>query len=232
MQPTLDDIRAFLVFRQKLNPFATGKEAFPLLDAIGERAKADPAYAAKLDRWLGDDPEASTVFLRDEIAGIFRDAPWAQPRTERLYPFEEMWTALDSAHVHVGDYIGHVLRAEGCDRIAFAGRGAMSAAVAGNFVAEIAHQASGLYSEERRRLGLFILGRVRDGAPARLELDSAEELTGLPKTGMVVTIAQDRVDIDLPEGARLDLAALSEHLFIDVEFADEPAPDEDMDASP
>lgn len=232
MQPTLDDIRAFLAFRQKLNPFATTREAFPLLDAIGERAKADPAYAAKLDRWLGDDPEASTVFLRDEIAGVFRDAPWVQPRTGNPYPFESMWTALDSARLHVGDYIGHALRVEGDDRIALAGRGAMSAAVAGSFVAEIAHQVGGLYAQERRRLSLFILGRVRDGAPARLDLDQVEELAGLPKTGMIVTIGEDRVGIDLPEGPTLDLAALSEHLYIDVEYVNETAPEEEMDASP
>ena len=232
MQPTLDDIRAFLAFRQKLNPFATAREAFPLLDAIGERAKADPAYAAKLDRWLGDDPEASTVFLRDEIAGIFRDAPWAQPRTGNPYPFENMWTAMDSARLHVDDFIGHVLHVEDGGRIALAGRGNLSAAVAGSFVAEIANQVGGLYSEERRRMSLFILGRVRDGAPARLDLDQVEELAGLPKTGMIVTIAQDRVGIDLPDGQTIDLAALSSYLYIDVEFADDPVPQEDMDPSP
>lgn len=69
--------------------------AFALADAITEKAKSDADYAAALAEWLD---QGGTVLLRDRLCRPFENAAFiALSAGHFRYPWDECWTALDSA---------------------------------------------------------------------------------------------------------------------------------------
>lgn len=87
---TLDDIRAQLRDRWPEN--------LPVVDAIEERAKVWPAYAADLELWLSG--QESTVHLRDNLAAPIRHLPNIIEIGKQFNPTTEWhntWVPLDTA---------------------------------------------------------------------------------------------------------------------------------------
>lgn len=214
--PNLEDIRGFLVFRNRRRTHAM--DPAPLLDAIAALAQADRGYKKTLDRWLQD---GGTILLRDSIAGPFRDEAWAARRPGRFDPFADAWMELDSARLHLDEYLGHVIRVDDPRTVSLVAHRDMSAPAAGRFVAELIHQQLGLASEERNRVGVMVLGLVRDGKTCSFahpgqDNDLAE--------GFVVDVTPERLAVRLPEGAQPDLEALSDYLLIDFQGRNVPAP--------
>lgn len=86
----LDKIRGFLRERWP--------HALILVDAIEARAAEDPEYAAQLELWLCG--EASTVHLRDNIAGPLRLLPHIIEIGKQFNPtteWDNTWVPLDTA---------------------------------------------------------------------------------------------------------------------------------------
>lgn len=89
---TIDEIHAHLKARDR-------HYAVRLLNAMVGLAFQDKAYAANLSKWLGDDGEYSTVFLRDELCLPFKDATFLdEVKVEgHSYPWDDCWMAIDSS---------------------------------------------------------------------------------------------------------------------------------------
>jgi len=99
---TWDDIRDDLKENER-------EGALQMVDLIEAKAKVDPVYKALVDQYL---EHGSTILLRDDIAAPFLDNPvklhnftGSWNGKDSLYPFDDMWMAIDSAHMHVCDHI-------------------------------------------------------------------------------------------------------------------------------
>lgn len=90
---TIDEICDNLVARER-------KYALPLLEAMYNKAiKGDAYYATQFEKWLGEDGDYSTVFLRDELCLPFKDAAFLdEVKAEgHPYPWNDCWMAIDSS---------------------------------------------------------------------------------------------------------------------------------------
>lgn len=94
MTITLDDIR------DQLRRHSPGKQdnhayALPMVAAMEERAEVDAAYTIALYQWLAN---GSSILLRDALCRVFANDDFVLiPAMGFIYPWEECWTAIDSA---------------------------------------------------------------------------------------------------------------------------------------
>lgn len=94
MTITLDDIR------DQLRRHSPGKQdnhayALPMVAAMEERAEVDAAYTIALYQWLAN---GSSILLRDALCRVFANDDFVLiPAMGFVYPWEECWTAIDSA---------------------------------------------------------------------------------------------------------------------------------------
>lgn len=89
---TIDEIHAHLKARDR-------HYVIHLLNAMVGLAFQDKAYADNLNKWLGDDGEYSTVFLRDELCLPFKDAAFLDGVKVDGHPYhcDDCWMAIDSS---------------------------------------------------------------------------------------------------------------------------------------
>ena len=99
---TIEVIRAFVeayIAQQEAyhgSKSAHYPRALEFVGLMGEKAESDPAYAAKLRRWVYAKGPSTTVFLRDELL-LPLGADYSHPA--RTIDFNA-FTTLDSAHLH------------------------------------------------------------------------------------------------------------------------------------